>query len=78
MGWEPADNKLHKEPASKCPGTECKARDNAPSLGKTHNQLFQIKYRCKGVVIRQVATPFIQLHCAICWMHFFPLVLKKI
>ncbi|HRD07251.1 MAG TPA: SLC13 family permease [Saprospiraceae bacterium] len=32
MGWEPADNKLHKEPASKCPGTECKARDNAPSL----------------------------------------------
>lgn len=32
MGWEPADNKLHKEPASQCPATECKARESAPTL----------------------------------------------
>ncbi|HQI70407.1 MAG TPA: hypothetical protein PLT47_06620 [Bacteroidales bacterium] len=29
MGWEPADNKKHTEPAINCPAKECKARDNA-------------------------------------------------
>jgi Na+/H+ antiporter NhaD/arsenite permease-like protein len=29
MGWEPADNKQHKEPPINCPAKECKARDNA-------------------------------------------------
>ena len=32
LGWEPADNKLHKEPAAKCPATECKAREQSPVL----------------------------------------------
>lgn len=32
LGWEPADNKLHKEPAAKCPATECKAREQSPGL----------------------------------------------
>jgi len=32
LGWEPADNKLHKEPAAKCPATECKARDQSAVL----------------------------------------------
>lgn len=29
MGWEPADNNSHKEPAITCPAKECKARDEA-------------------------------------------------
>jgi Na+/H+ antiporter NhaD/arsenite permease-like protein len=32
MGWEPADNRLHKEPAITCPAGECGARDNAKIL----------------------------------------------
>jgi len=29
MGWEPGNNKSHKEPALTCPAKECKARDEA-------------------------------------------------
>lgn len=32
MGWEPADNKSHKEPAISCPAKECKSRDEAKML----------------------------------------------
>jgi len=32
MGWEPADNKSHKEPAINCPVKECKSRDEAKLL----------------------------------------------
>ncbi|MCK9613628.1 MAG: hypothetical protein M0R16_12165 [Bacteroidales bacterium] len=32
MGWTPADNKKHTEPAANCPAKECKARDNAKML----------------------------------------------
>ncbi|HNW88825.1 MAG TPA: hypothetical protein PKN48_04130 [Bacteroidales bacterium] len=32
MGWEPSDNKSHKEPALTCPVKECKARDEARML----------------------------------------------
>ncbi|HPT40710.1 MAG TPA: hypothetical protein PLQ44_03885, partial [Candidatus Paceibacterota bacterium] len=32
MGWEPADNKNHKQPALTCPVKECKARDEAKLL----------------------------------------------
>ncbi|MBK8668147.1 MAG: citrate transporter [Saprospiraceae bacterium] len=42
LGWEPGDNKAHKEPALNCPATECKARDEAkgiqyPDTGTQHN-----------------------------------------
>ncbi|HOV11341.1 MAG TPA: hypothetical protein PLL90_06230 [Bacteroidales bacterium] len=29
LGWEPADNRVHKEPAISCPAQECGARDHA-------------------------------------------------
>ncbi len=32
MGWEPADNKAHKEPAVNCPATDCKTRDEAKGI----------------------------------------------
>ncbi|MBK8699532.1 MAG: citrate transporter [Saprospiraceae bacterium] len=32
LGWEPADNKAHKEPASKCTAEFCKTRDEAQGL----------------------------------------------
>jgi len=32
MGWEPADNKLHKEPAYNCKAQECKARDEYKNM----------------------------------------------
>jgi Na+/H+ antiporter NhaD/arsenite permease-like protein len=32
MGWEPADNKQHKEPAIDCSAKECKLRDEARAL----------------------------------------------
>jgi len=32
MGWEPADNKKHKEPAASCPVEDCKAKIDASTL----------------------------------------------
>ncbi|HNZ43922.1 MAG TPA: hypothetical protein PKN41_11345, partial [Bacteroidales bacterium] len=32
VGWEPADNRVHKEPAISCPAQECGARDQANLL----------------------------------------------
>nr|MBP8042250.1 hypothetical protein [Bacteroidales bacterium] len=32
VGWEPADNRVHKEPAISCPAQECGARDQAKLL----------------------------------------------
>lgn len=32
MGWEPADNKHHTEPAIECKATECKARDEQKGI----------------------------------------------
>lgn len=32
MGWEPADNKKHKEPAASCPVEDCKAKTEATTF----------------------------------------------
>jgi Na+/H+ antiporter NhaD/arsenite permease-like protein len=39
MGWEPADNNSHKEPAISCPAKECKARDEAKLLDLQKNNV---------------------------------------
>ncbi len=37
MGWEPADNKAHKEPAITCTAKDCKAREDAKMLELLNN-----------------------------------------
>lgn len=38
MGWEPTDNKMHKEPAANCPAIKCKTREETKEINIQNNE----------------------------------------